>query len=130
MLKHAKLLESMFRKFVSPRVYLNYPLEVEASRLPYSKSHARRLKRKAKEELAGGTLSDIQSAITAMESDGKTSGEELPEPSKNEPSKPTAKKPNPGLIGEGKGTPLSQNQRKNALYGPYFEPEDRTDQTH
>ena len=129
MLKHAKLLESAFRLSVSPRVDLKYPLEVEGSRLPYSKSHARRLKRKAKEELAGGTLSDIQSAIAAMESDEKTSGEELlPESSKNGPFKPPAKKLNTGLIGEGKGTPLSQNQRKNALYAPYFEPKDCADQ--
>ena len=57
-----------------------------------------------------------------------TPGEKVPaEPSKNEPCKPPAKKPNAGLIGEGKGTPLSQNQRKNALYGPYLEPKECTD---
>ncbi|KAF9787087.1 ribosome biogenesis protein SLX9-domain-containing protein [Thelephora terrestris] len=99
MLKHAKLLE-----------------KVEASRLPYSKSHARRLKRKAKEELAGGGLSDIQSAIAAMESNLQASAEEtFAEPSKNDPSKPPAKSRNTGLIGEGKGVPLSQTKRKNAL---------------
>jgi len=102
---------------------LNRPLEVEASRLPYSKSHAKRLRRKAKEELAGGALSDIQSAIAAMESDTMTlGGETLPESSKNDPSKPHAKTPNSGLIGEGKGAPLSQTQRRNALYVPCSEP--------
>ena len=128
-LKRARLLESVFRLSISSRVDLNHPLEVETSRLPYSKSHARRLKRKAKEELAGGTLSDIQSAIAAMESDVKTLGEKLlAKPPNNEPSKPPAKKPNTGLIGEGKGTPLSQNQRKNALYESYLEPKDSADQ--
>jgi ribosome biogenesis protein SLX9 len=87
--------------------------------LPYSKSHARRLKRKAKEELAGGGLSDIQSAIAAMESNLQASAEEtFAEPSKNDPSKPPAKSRNTGLIGEGKGVPLSQTKRKNALYAP------------
>ncbi|KAF9651899.1 hypothetical protein BDM02DRAFT_3184148 [Thelephora ganbajun] len=99
MLKHARLLE-----------------KVEASCLPYSKSHARRLKRKAKEELAGGTLSDIQSAIATMESDEKTlGGKTLTESSRDDPSNPPARTGDTGLIGEGKGAPLSQNQRKNAL---------------
>ena len=96
----------------------NHSLEIEASRLPYSKSHAKRLKRKAKEELAGGSLSDIQSAIAAVESDDKTlAGETLVEHSKDaDPSKLPAKTSNAGLIGEGKGVPLSQTKRKNALY--------------
>ena len=95
-----------------------FTLEIEASRLPYSKSHARRLKRKAKEELAGGSLSDIQSAIAAVETNEKTlTSEALVELSKDaNPSKLPAKTPNTGLIGEGKGVPLSETKRKNALY--------------
>lgn len=128
MLKHAKLLESRPRFPKSPPANLNHLLEVEASRVPYSKSHAKRLKRKAKEELTGGGLSDIQSAIAAVESDEKTLGGKTPaEPSKNEPSKPPPKKPNTGLIGEGKGAPLSQNQRKNALYASHSEPKNFAD---
>jgi ribosome biogenesis protein SLX9 len=91
-------------------------LEVEASRLPYSKSHAKRLKRKAKEELAGGGLSDIRSAIAAMESSEEALvGKTLAGPSKID--LPVNRR-NPGLIGEGKGVPLSQTKRKNALYVP------------
>jgi ribosome biogenesis protein SLX9 len=117
MLKHARLLESRSGSSKPPQVNLNRLLEVEVSRLPYSRSHAKRLKRKAKEELAGGPLSDIQSAIAAMESNEESlGGKTLAEPPKNEPSKPPTKKQNPGLIGEGKAAPLSQNQRKNALY--------------
>ena len=129
-LKHAKLLESRSRSTESLWSNLNCPLEVEASRLPYSKSHARRLKRKAKEELAGGTLSDIQSAIAAVESDEKALNEEiLAESQEIDPPKPAARKANAGLIGEGKGTPLSQTQRKNALYVLYSKSENRTDST-
>ena len=99
--------------------HFNGLLEVEASRLPYSKSHAKRLKRKAKEELAGG-LSDIRSAIAAVESNEEAlAGKALAETSKNDTSKPPAKTRNVGLIGEGKGAPLSQTKRKNALYVPY-----------
>lgn len=124
-LKHARLLESGSRSLKPLRVNLNRSPEVEASRLPYSKSHAKRLKRKAKEELAGGALSDIQSAIVAMESGEKTlGGGAFAEPPVNESSKAPANRVNPGLIGEGKATPLSQNQRKNALYAPYSEPKD------
>ena len=96
-LKHAKLLESRSRSTESLWSNLNRPLEVEASRLPYSKSHARRLKRKAKEELAGGTLSDIQSAIAAVESDEKALDEEiLAESQEIDPPKPAARKANTG----------------------------------
>ena len=63
-----------------------------------------------------------------MESDEKAPAGNTPaEPSKNDPSKPPAKTPNTGLIGEGKGTPLSQTKRKNALYVPHSEPEGRAD---
>lgn len=106
-----------------PCLNLNLPQEVEASRQPYSKSHAKRLKRKAKEELAGGALSDIQSAIAAMESGEKTlATHTLAEPPGDGTSKPPAKPPTTGSIGEGKGAPLSQTQRKNALYVPHSEP--------
>ena len=119
LLKHTRLLESESVSSMWLRLRSNVPQEVEASRQPYSKSHIKRLKRKAKEELAGGALSDIQSAIAAVESEEKTiDGDTLVEPSKNNPSKPPVKTPNTGMIGEGKGTPLSQTQRKKALYVP------------
>jgi len=123
MLKHARLLESRSASQGSLFLNLNFSQEVEASRQPYSKSHARRLKRKAKEELAGGALSDIQLAIATMESDEKAlAGNTLVEPAKNDPSKPPVKTQNTGLIGEGKGAPLSQTKRKNALCVPTTNP--------
>jgi ribosome biogenesis protein SLX9 len=119
--KHARLLESTFMFPASRWLNESRSLGIEASRLPYSKSHAKRLKRKAKEELAGGSLSDIQSAIAVVEFNEKTlASETFVKPSKNvNPSKLPAKTPGAGLIGEGKGVPLSQTKRKNALYVPY-----------
>ncbi|KAH9837076.1 ribosome biogenesis protein SLX9-domain-containing protein [Rhodofomes roseus] len=89
---------------------------LEASRSPYSKSHERRLKRKAKEQVAGG-LGEMQAAIAALD-------DELPpavvqsttvQDDEEQPSKAKKARPTPGLIGEGKGAPLSKNQRKRAL---------------
>ena len=130
MLKHARLIESRSTLPGSLFLSLNLPQEVEASRQPYSKSHARRLKRKAKEELAGGALSDIQLAIATVESDENTlAGNTLAEPSERDPTKPHAKTPNTRLIGEGKGAPLSQTKRKNALYVPRSKPENCANST-
>ena len=42
------------------------PTGLEASRAPYSKSHARRLKRKEREELVGGRLGTLQAALPSM----------------------------------------------------------------
>ncbi|RPD81976.1 hypothetical protein L226DRAFT_528186 [Lentinus tigrinus ALCF2SS1-7] len=93
---------------------------LEQSRSPYSKSHERRLKRKAREQVAGG-MSDIQAAISAVEDaipvavqnsvvadlDAEAGGPDV--------SQPKRVKPKPGQIGEGKGAPLTKNQRKRAL---------------
>lgn len=94
---------------------------LEASRSPYSKSHSRRLRRKAKEQIGGG-LSDIQAAIADVEDDApeliQTSIREAAEAEARGPKAPTNEprvKFNPGLIGEGKGAPLSKAQRKKAL---------------
>ncbi|KAI0652200.1 ribosome biogenesis protein SLX9-domain-containing protein [Trametes meyenii] len=96
---------------------------LEQSRSPYSKSHERRLKRKAKEQVAGG-MSDMHAAISAVEdaipavvqntiaaADAVADADAIdgPDAFKTKP------KPKPGLIGEGKGTPLTKNQRKRAL---------------
>lgn len=42
-------------------------------------------------------------------------------------SRPKKARPTPGVIGEGKGAPLSKNQRKRALYVPPFPPATGTD---
>ncbi|TBU46108.1 ribosome biogenesis protein SLX9-domain-containing protein [Dichomitus squalens] len=92
---------------------------LEQSRSPYSKSHERRLKRKAREQVAGG-MSEIKAAISAVEDDipeavqnASTIGDAT-EASEGQ-SKPRKVRPKPGQIGEGKGTPLTKSQRKRAL---------------
>ncbi|KAG6832443.1 hypothetical protein H0H92_001489 [Tricholoma furcatifolium] len=79
---------------------------------PYSKSHARRMKRKAKEQIANG-LGEMQSAITALDQDTAQtdSKESNVNATSNEPRKPLKS----GMIGEGKNAPLSKSQRKRAL---------------
>ncbi|KAI0673465.1 ribosome biogenesis protein SLX9-domain-containing protein [Trametes maxima] len=95
---------------------------LEQSRSPYSKSHERRLKRKAKEQVAGG-MDDMHAAISAVEdaipaavqntiaADAATDIDAIDGPDASK----AKSKPKPGLIGEGKGTPLTKNQRKRAL---------------
>ncbi|KAJ8521459.1 hypothetical protein ONZ45_g1870 [Pleurotus djamor] len=77
---------------------------LESSQTPYSKSHNRRIKRKAKEQVAGG-LSSMQAALALVEQPEDTS-------QANGPSQPT---PRPGQIGQGKPAPKSKSQRKRAL---------------
>ncbi|KAF8225074.1 hypothetical protein L208DRAFT_1308053, partial [Tricholoma matsutake] len=88
------------------------------SPMPYSKSHNRRLRRKAKEQIIGGDLNDLQAAIAALDdnedaldniSASVNSG--IPSSSKST-SNP---RPKPGKIGEGTKNPLSQSRRKHAL---------------
>ncbi|KZT30505.1 hypothetical protein NEOLEDRAFT_1082524 [Neolentinus lepideus HHB14362 ss-1] len=88
---------------------------LETGSAPYSKSHARRLKRKSREKIAGG-LDELHAAIVSVE-------EEIPVAVKNSiqdttkdgsSSDPPAKaKPQLGQIGKGKT--LSQSQRKTVL---------------
>jgi ribosome biogenesis protein SLX9 len=118
---------------------------LEASRAPYSKSHARRLKRKEKEELVGGRLGTLQAALPSIApmmpaaSAGVRSAGKLDAPAATTTataassakiivggSKPTdvpdpdvapqQPQTRPGQIGEGKGTPLTTSQRRRALY--------------
>jgi len=90
---------------------------LESARSPYSKSHARRLKRKAKEQIGGG-MNDIKAAITEMEDDP------APEPAQESMQKSagvqsSANEPRikstPGRIGEGQKNPLTKAQRKKVL---------------
>lgn len=119
---------------------------LEASRAPYSKSHARRLKRKEKEELAGGRLGTLQAALPSIASMPAASADERSAGKLDAPaatttataassvkklvgvggSKPTdvsdpevapqQPQTRPGQIGQGKGTPLTTSQRRRALY--------------
>jgi hypothetical protein len=89
---------------------------LESSHSPYSKSHARRMKRKAKEQLGGG-LDEIQHALAAVDDDAAELLEESVAQTASEEVQPKQKKPKPkpGQIGEGKGAPLSKAQRQRAL---------------
>ena len=87
---------------------------------PYSKSHMRRLKRKARDQLATG-LGDMQEALTALQ---HSSADDLaltepaivsPDDKSTDQSKTTGAKPPLARIGEGKGATLSKSQRKRAL---------------
>jgi ribosome biogenesis protein SLX9 len=126
--KHQLLLQSKYetgyRHF--HLIFSNIQTGLEASRSPYSKSHARRLKRKAKEQIGGG-FSDVKAAIAEVEGDASVEPvqQSIRESSKvgagrvssstNEPRV----KSNPGQIGEGKGAPLTKEQRKKALCVPF-----------
>ncbi|EJD03890.1 uncharacterized protein FOMMEDRAFT_27732 [Fomitiporia mediterranea MF3/22] len=89
---------------------------LESSHTPYSKSHARRLKRKAKEELAGG-LQDVAFALPQVEGATADSVQETVADSTVSDSgrRTLHRKQKAGLIGEGKGVPLSEKQRRRVL---------------
>lgn len=90
---------------------------LESSRSPYSKSHERRMKRKAREQVAGG-LAEMHDAIVALEAannstDPTVAGEcDAPNEDKTAGRGPKHKS---GQIGEGKGATLSRTQRKHVL---------------
>ncbi|KAJ7103413.1 ribosome biogenesis protein SLX9-domain-containing protein [Mycena belliarum] len=87
---------------------------LESNHSPYSKSHARREKRKAKEQLGSG-LDSMQLALATVEDDGADAPQEpISEDADAEPKQKKAK-PKPGQIGEGKGATLSKAQRQRAL---------------
>jgi hypothetical protein len=93
---------------------------LESNHSPYSKSHARRQKRRAKEQIAGG-LDDMQLALAAVEDETADAEAQDSMPAATDDSAPIAQpkkkaKPKPGQIGEGKGAPLSRSQRQRALY--------------
>jgi ribosome biogenesis protein SLX9 len=75
---------------------------------PYSKSHNRRLKRKAKSELS----TDFASVEKALLTLAPMASPSEPEPHDQPSSRPV--KP-AGLMGEGKGVTLSKKQRRKAL---------------
>jgi len=89
--------------------------KLEPSTRQTSKSHERRLKRKAKEQLTGG-LDDLQSAIASLEQGATLHDESLATnatTSKDEKnSRPVIK---PGTIGKGGSSTLSKAQRKRVL---------------
>lgn len=111
---------------VKKDAFLNRLALSDSSSHPYSKSHARRMKRKEREQVAGG-LSDIKDAI------GDLLGDEAPSETIAESNKKAAKRKQTemdvegdeepkktktvqaGVIGQGKSTTLTKAQRKRAL---------------
>ncbi|KZV94096.1 hypothetical protein EXIGLDRAFT_525598 [Exidia glandulosa HHB12029] len=93
---------------------------LQASQAPYSKSHSRRLKRKAKESL-NTDMNDMQAVLSGMEpaqvktiaDDDARDDDGAMDDGGERKKKPAAQ--TAGLIGEGKGQPLSKTQRKRAL---------------
>ncbi|KAF9068109.1 ribosome biogenesis protein SLX9-domain-containing protein [Rhodocollybia butyracea] len=98
---------------------------VELTQSPYSKSHQRRLKRKIKEQLGQG-LGDIRDALPTVEASLTTANEpsvaagsksqQMQVDGEEDAAKSTTQsKSKSSKIGEGKGTTLSNAQRKKAL---------------
>ncbi|KDQ30683.1 hypothetical protein PLEOSDRAFT_1074969 [Pleurotus ostreatus PC15] len=84
---------------------------LESAQTPYSKSHNRRMKRKAKEQVAGG-LSSMHEAISIMAEEAGLPQDDLKADSLSTVQPARAKS---GQIGQGKSVPLSNAQRKRAL---------------
>ncbi|THU91734.1 hypothetical protein K435DRAFT_961558 [Dendrothele bispora CBS 962.96] len=88
---------------------------LELTGSPYSKSHQRRLKRKAREQLGQG-LNDIRAVLhtvdKAEESQAADNAKDTDSSQNLLLSKPRIK---PGQIGEGKSSTLSTSQRKQIL---------------
>ncbi|KZV75534.1 hypothetical protein PENSPDRAFT_673771 [Peniophora sp. CONT] len=85
---------------------------LEETRAPYSKSHNRRIKRKEREEIAGGALKGLSSVLSQLDDPPAASA---PATDADTESEPQRARPRPGQIGEGKSAPLSKAQRKKAL---------------
>jgi len=86
-------------------------MERLASQAPYSKSHARRVKRKAKESLTAN-LSDMRDVLETLEIplSSQMGGSASTSVQKQDARSSSTKK-----IGEGAGQPLSKRQRQKAL---------------
>jgi len=78
---------------------------------PYSKSHMRRLKRKAKEELAGGGLASLAAQLS--EDAPQESAE--PQHTQSRRNKPKSAPAADGKIGQGKGKTLKEDQRRKQI---------------
>ncbi|KAH0838398.1 hypothetical protein J3R83DRAFT_6705 [Lanmaoa asiatica] len=86
---------------------------IKSSTTPYSKAQKRRFNRKQREQLGSG-LGSIGTAISALEE------KEIPSPAEVQSNATTSQqrlqaRARAGLIGEGKGVPLTKAQRKHVL---------------
>jgi len=87
---------------------------IKSSSTPYSRAQRRRFNRRQREQLGGG-LDSIGVVISALEE------EEISPPAETQSANDATSQQRPqakagtGLIGEGKGVPLTKAQRKHAL---------------
>jgi len=87
--------------------------ELASGLSPYSKSHNRRVKKKAKEQIGGG-LTDIQAAITELAEEAEATLMESDATSITTAAE-TKLNAKYGKIGEGKGLLFTATRRKRAL---------------
>ena len=97
--------------------FLSFP-ELGPSTSHFSKSHERRMKRKAKEQLAGNTMDDLQTALASLDKD-IVPPESMVKPPPSVPIHSSEVKPKAissiGKIGKGNSSTLSKAQRKRLL---------------
>lgn len=107
--KRAKHEALVRRKYlcIFPLSSLNVRIGIEESSTPYSKSHTRRVKRKAKEQLTGD-MADLGAVLQTMVEDST----DQPSISNDNPSRPKSKSK---LIGKGNSSTLTETQRKKEL---------------
>jgi len=106
----------MLFSFPSP-LLLFFP-ELGPSTRQFSKSHERRMKRKAKEQLAGNTMDDLQTVLASLDKDiVPPESMEKPPPSVTIHSSEVKTKAisRIGKIGKGNSFTLSKAQRKRML---------------
>ena len=107
---------SMLFSFFSS-LLLSFP-ELGPSTRQFSKSHERRMKRKAKEQLAGSTMDDLQTALASLDKD-IAPPESMDKPSPSTPIHSSEVKSKAiskiSKIGKGTSSTLSKAQRKRLL---------------
>ena len=104
--------------FFSPLKLLLSSAELGLSTRQFSKSHERRMKRKAKEQLAGNTMDDLQTALASLDKD-IVPQESMDKPPTSTPIHSSEVKSKDisriGKIGKGNSSTLSKAQRKRLL---------------
>lgn len=87
---------------------------------PYSKSHRKRLNKKAKQDLSGGQLHPLAAALAESlgqkGADDKKARVRTKEEKEDERSEAERKKREEGKIGEGRGRTLGEKKRRDLMY--------------
>ncbi len=90
---------------------------------PYSKSHMKRLKRKARDQLAGGDLASLAAQLADGDGDGADSEDEAATSRRSKavktpltPEEKAQRAADQGKIGQGTGRTLKEDQRRKQMY--------------